>query len=113
MTMTLHDIVAALGLTVHSAPDLLDRTVAGGYAGDLLSDVLANARKGDVWITLHTHPNIVAVASARELAGILIVHGRTPEEATLAKAREEKIPILISTSSTYAVISRLCQLGVQ
>jgi len=112
MTNTLKQIAEALNLAVKSGDDLLARTVTGGYAGDLLSDVLAHARQGDVWITLQTHSNIVAVASAKELSGVIIVHGRTPEEATLRKAGEEHIPIMVSPLSTYDLVCRLSELGV-
>jgi serine kinase of HPr protein (carbohydrate metabolism regulator) len=113
MTKTLKQIVAALNLTVKSGETLLDRKVTGGYAGDLLSDVLAHAREGQVWITLQTHTNIVAVASTKDVCGIIIVNGRTPEEGTLRKAEEEQIPILVSPLSTYDVVCRLCELGVK
>ena len=113
MTMTLKKIVEALNLVVKTGETLLDRPVRGGYAADLLSDVLAHARKDNVWITLQTHINIVAVASAKELGGIIIVNGRTPDEETLRKAEEEQIPILISPLSTYDVVCRLCDLGVK
>jgi serine kinase of HPr protein (carbohydrate metabolism regulator) len=111
--MKLKDVVKALNLNVQTGKSQLDREITGGYAGDLLSDVLANSREGDVWITLQTHANIVAVASAKELSGIIIVNGRTPEEETVRKAEEQNIPIMISSLSTYKVISRLCELGVK
>ena len=110
--MKLKDVVKALSLSIQAGKNLLEREVSGGYAGDLLSDVLANSKAGDVWITLHTHANIVAVASAKELSAIIIVNSRTPEE-TVRKAEEQNIPILISNLSTYKVISRLCELGVK
>lgn len=112
MTQTLKHIAEELHLAVPTGKDLLPRTVTGGYAGDMLSDVLAHARKGDVWITLQTHANIVAVASTKELCGIIVVNGRTPEEATLRKAEQEHIPILVSPLSTYDVVCRLRELGV-
>jgi hypothetical protein len=112
MMPTLKHIAEALNLAVRTGEDLLARTVTGGYAGDLLSDVLAHARKGQVWITLQTHINIVAVASAKELCGIIVVNGRTPEEATLRKAEEEHIPILVSPLPTYDLVGQLCELGV-
>lgn len=113
MSRTLKEIVDALKLAVSTHGDpLSSRTVAGGYAGDLLSDVLAHARKGQVWVTLQTHTNIVAVASSKELCGIIVVNGRTPEAATLQKAEQEHIPILVSSLSSYDVVARLCELGV-
>jgi predicted transcriptional regulator len=111
--MRLKDVAKSLNLTIRTGKNLLEREVTGGYAGDLLSDVLANSRKGDVWVTLQSHANIVAVASAKELSAIIIVNGRTPEEETARKAEEQNIPIMISTLSTYKVVSRLCELGVK
>lgn len=111
--MKLKDIVKVLNLEVKEGENLLEREVIGGYAGDLLSDVLANSEKGNIWITLQTHLNIVAVASAKELAGIIIVNGRKPEEETLRKAEEEKIPLMVSNLSTYKVVGRLNELGVK
>jgi hypothetical protein len=113
MKITLQSIVATLHLDVKCGEELLERTVTGGYASDLLSDVLAHARKGQLWVTLQTHNNVVAVASAKELCGILIVNGRAPEEATLRKAAEEKIPILVTLLSTYDIVGRLVELGVR
>jgi len=113
MTKTLKEIAGALQLTVSAREDLLpSRTVTGGYVGDLLSDVLAHARKGQVWVTLQTHANIVAVASTKEVCGIIVVNGRTPEAATLQKAEQEQIPILVSPLSSYEVVARLWELGV-
>ncbi len=110
--MKLQTIVEELHLTVKTGASLLDRDVSGGYAGDLLSDVLANARAGNLWVTLHTHPNIVAVASSKDLAAIILVNGRTPEPDTLRKAEEENIPILISNAPTYSVVCKLGELGI-
>jgi len=111
--MKIRDIVKTLGLEVISGERFLDGEVTGGYAGDLLSDVLANSKKGYVWITLQIHQNIIAVASSKELSGIIIVNGRKPEEETLKKATEEKIPVMISNLLTYEVAGRLYEIGIK
>ncbi len=111
--MKLKDIITALNLQVKMGEDLLEREVTGGYAGDLLSDALANSKKGNIWITLQIHQNIVAVACSKELSGIIIVNGRKPEEETLKKAQEEKIPVLISNLLTYEVAGRLYEIGIR
>ncbi|WP_010251921.1 DRTGG domain-containing protein [Acetivibrio cellulolyticus] len=79
----------------------LDRDIAGVYIGDLLSWVMSHANKGDVWITVHTHLNIVAVALLVELACIVIPEGIQVEEATIKKANEEGIVILSSGKTAY------------
>jgi predicted transcriptional regulator len=51
--------------------------------------------------------------STKDLSGIIIVNGRTPEAETLRKAKQKKIPILMSPWSTYTVVGRLYELGVK
>jgi hypothetical protein len=109
MIMLKH-VVTELGLKVYTCKDQLDRPVTGGYAGDLLSDVMANARAGEVWITIQTHPNIAAVASLKELSAILLANGREPLPETLEKAESEKIPILGGSPAAFDLAVQLKKL---
>jgi hypothetical protein len=77
-----------------------------------MSDVMANAEEGCLWITLQTHVNIVAVAAMKELAGIVLINGREPEVETLEKAEDKKIPILVSQLPAFELIGRLYQMGI-
>ncbi len=108
--INLKDLVEKLNLKVVSGE--VDRNVSGGYSSDLLSDVIANAQKDDLWITLQIHINIVAVANLQELAGIILVNGREPEEATLKKAIKENIPILLTDLPTFEIVGKLYELGI-
>lgn len=110
--MKLSEIMQRLQLEVIAGGGSLLREVNGGYASDLLSDVIANAREGDLWVTLQTHQNIIAVASMKELAGIVLVNAREPEVDTLEKAREEDVPLLVSPLPAFELIGRLYKLGV-
>jgi hypothetical protein len=86
--MDLQEIVKSLSLEV-TTPELdLKREVTGGYASDLLSDVMGNAHEGDIWITLQIHLNIIAVASLKGLSGIILVNNRKPAADTLKRAAE-------------------------
>ncbi|HUT15900.1 MAG TPA: DRTGG domain-containing protein [Anaerolineae bacterium] len=107
------EIVSRLSLSVQTADDRLDVEVTGGYASDLLSCVMGKARKGNVWVTLQSHPNIVAVAVLVELAGVIITEGMSPDPATLQKAAAEGVPILTTAHTTFAVVGQLAQLGIQ
>ncbi len=110
--MNLQEIVKEMNLTVRCAAPNLDKQVSGGYASDLLSDVMANSKKDNIWITLQIHQNIVGVASLKELAGIIIVNGREPEEETLRKAEDENIPLMLTKLPAFKVAGRLYQLGI-
>lgn len=110
--MTLKEVVAKLALSVCAASHGLDVEVTGGYACDLLSHVIAKARRGNLWVTIQAHPNIVAVASLTELAGIIVTEDVQLDPITVEKAEEEEIPILTTGSSTFTVVSKLAALGV-
>lgn len=110
--MTVSDIVHSFGLKIKTGKNRLDEVVTGGYAGDLLSDVIAHSRKGSIWVTIQTHPNIVAVASMKELAAIILAGGREPDVDTIKKAEEEEIPILVSSLFTYELAGKLYQMGI-
>jgi hypothetical protein len=111
--MTLNDIVKEFSLEVKAGAGLLDREVAGGYVSDLLSDVLAHAEDGVLWVTLHIHQNIVGVASHKGLAGIVLVQGRVPENDTVAMAEKESIPIMVTDLSAFEFVGRLYKAGIR
>ena len=110
--MTISDLIKPFGLKIETGKDRLDEDVTGGYASDLLSDVIAHSRKGNVWITIQTHPNIVAVATMKELSGIILAGGRQPEAETIQRADQEGIPILTSPLFTFELVGRLYQMGI-
>ena len=110
--MTVRDIVEKLNLSISSGDDRLEVNISGGYASDLLSDVMANSSQGNVWITMQAHTNVVAVASLKELAAIIIVQGRQPARETVERARNEKVTILGSTLSAYALVGKLYEMGI-
>src|SRR5512136_2440412 len=110
MIMQLETIVRELNLKVSCAEGSLERDVKGGYVGDLLSDVMANSKEGDIWITRQVHQNIVAVASLKDLAGIILIQGSEPAQETLEKAIKEGIPIMVSDLSGFEVTGRIYDL---
>lgn len=105
--MKLNQIVEKLNLEARVTVNNLDAKVRNGYVSDLLSDVLANSRENDLWITLQIHPNIVAIASMKGLSGIVIINGREPEEKTIKKAEEENISIIVSTMTAFELSGKL------
>jgi len=108
--MKLEEIVKKLNLNVLTATEKLDTEVSGGYTSDLLSDVIANSNERNLWITLQTHQNIIAVAKLKELSGIIIINNRQPAEETLKKAKEENIPLLTSSETAFEISGKLYQL---
>ena len=62
---------------------------------------------GNVWVTLQTHKNIMAIASLKELAAIILVKGLKPDEDCLKQSNEEGIPILGTNEQTFEITGKL------
>ena len=108
--MKIREIIEKLQLKALAGQENLDVDVTGGYTSDLLSDVIANSNEGNLWITLQIHQNTIAVARLKDLAGIIIVNNREPDEDTLKKANEENVPVLCSQEMAFEISGKLHEL---
>lgn len=108
--MKVSDLVKQLNLTVFSGQGGLENEVSGGYTSDLLSDVMGNVDEGHVWITLQTHHNIMAVASLKEVAAVILVKGLSPAADAMSHSNEEGIPLLGTSLETFEMSGKLYQL---
>lgn len=108
--MKVNDVVKELDLTVFCGEEGLENEITGGYSSDLLSDVMGHLDEGMIWITMQTHQNILAVATLKDAAAILIVNGSSPDEETLQKGREEGIPLLGTTLPAFEAAGKIYQL---
>ena len=108
--MKVKDVAEKLSLKIFSGPEGLNREVTGGYTSDLLSDVMGHAQEGHIWITLQTHKNIMAVASLKDIAAIILVKGFTPEPETIELSEQEGIPVLGSSSEAFELSGKLYEM---
>lgn len=104
--MTVADLAILLGLTSLTG-ELPEREIKGVYVGDLLSRVMGHLHSGELWITIMTNKNIVAVAELCDPAAILLSEGAEPMPETLEAAKEYGVPLLSSNKSTYELCRAL------
>lgn len=107
--MRLSDIIKTLNLELLTE-DYRDVELNGAYVSDLLSDVMANAKIGEVWITLQTHINIVAVATLKKIPAIIITTNRRPDSETINRSQKEGIALFQTELSTFETAGRLYNL---
>ena len=91
----------------------IQREITGGYVSDLLSDVMANAKDGNIWVTNQKHQNCIAVASLLGIAAIIIAGGVAPDDNTVEKAVEEKVPLYTTQLSAFEAVGRLYEMGIR
>ena len=108
--ITIADLVKEFEFEVFCGDDKLQSPVKGAYSSDLLSDVMGKAVEGDIWITMQTHRNIIAVASLKELAAILIVNDGHPESETVASATSEGVILLGTKERSFSICGKLYKL---
>lgn len=105
--MKVSDLVKKYNLRVFSGKQGLENEITGGYVSDLLSDVMGNASENEVWITLQTHQNVMAIASLKDMAAVILVKDLEPDSDTIKHSNEEGIPVLGSSMETFEIAGRL------
>ena len=108
--MKVQELVDKLGLKVLSGANGLNREIDGCYISDLLSDVMGNAMEGNIWITLQTHKNVMAVASLKEMSCIILVKNLVPNDETIEQSNDEDLPILQTSLPTYEIAGKVYNL---
>ena len=111
--MNVNEVVEKLELKVEAGRSGLNREVTGGYASDLLSDVMANAREGDIWVTLQVHENVIAVALLTNIAAVIITGNREPAAGTTQQADTEGLPVLFTELTTFETVVALGGIGIE
>jgi hypothetical protein len=111
--LTVAQVVEALRLTPAACANGLADVVSGAVVCDLLSHVMAHGKRGDLWITIQTHPNTVAVAQLGGLAGIIVADSGVPAEETVMRSEDEGMPLLTSDKTTFTLAGELYMLGVR
>lgn len=109
--MKLQPILAAI--QAQPLTDTDEVNIFGCYISDLLSDVLAHAEPGVLWVTIQTHRNVVSVASMKDIAAVLITCGRKPDAAVIAEAEQEGLVLLSTALSTYQAAGKLWEAGIR
>jgi len=103
-------------LTAIEAKPLTNRAEAdltGCYISDLLSDVLAHASHGVLWITIHTHRNVISCATTKDIGAVLFVCGRKPDPGVVTEADAEGIVLLSTKLAAYEAAGKLWEAGLR
>ena len=108
--MSIQELIGRLGLKPLSKFE--DRPVAGVYISDMVSDVMAGARSGDLWLTIQTHKSIVPAANLVDVSAVIITGGKEVPSETVEFASKYNIAILSCELPTFKLVGKLNELGV-
>ncbi|MBQ9229194.1 MAG: hypothetical protein IJ168_10255 [Eubacterium sp.] len=106
--MTVKELSDALALTAICLPEP-DREADGVYIGDLLSWVMGRAQADNVWITIMSNVNVIAVATLADVACVLLAEGVTLDEDIRHTAMQKGINVLSTSLPAYEAAVQLHQ----
>ena len=107
--MTVEKLAEALNWKAVSLSEP-DREITGGYCGDLLSWVMGRAESGDMWFTIMSNINVIAVAHLTDVACVVFTEGVMPEVAVVEAARANAINLIACEEPTYTASVKASEL---
>jgi predicted transcriptional regulator len=108
--MTTQDLIEKLGLKPLSKFE--HRDVDGVFVSDMLSDVMAGAKSGNLWLTVQTHKSIVPAANLVDVSAVVITSGKQVPQETVDLASKYNIAVLSTELPTFDLVGKLYGLGV-
>jgi hypothetical protein len=75
--------------------------LTGGYTSDLLSDVMAHLKAGQVLITIQAHKNTIAVASLTDAAAVVFCQNRSVAPEVIEAAARENLALFRSSGNQF------------
>ena len=110
--MKVSELKEKLGLSLCGGEEGLSKDLNGCYIGDLLSLAIARVSENNIWITIQTNVNVIAVSALTEAGCVILAEGLKPDENALNKANLEGIPVLSSPMTAYEIAKELATLGI-
>jgi predicted transcriptional regulator len=109
--MKLNEIATTLEL--QPLTPLFDKDVTGVYISDMVSDVIANAKAGNLLVTVQVHSNALAAANLVDVAAIILAQGKKPADDVLQMAAKAQISVYSTALNRWQVATKLYEAGIR
>lgn len=110
--MKISELANKTGWKLYCHDTAFNDQIKGAYVGDLLSWVMGHGQPGHAWITVQAHANVIAVASLREFACVIICEDSVVNDELINQAQEEGVVLFTTALPAYEVCRTLIALGV-
>ncbi len=99
---------------VLAGEELIDRIeVDRCFSADLMSDVLGRTHANGILITGLTNPQAVRTADIADIKAVCVVRGKTPEQQTVALAKQKEIPLFTTRYTMFEACGILYEKGLK
>lgn len=100
-------------LELKSVTKVFDRDVTGVYISDMVSDVIANAKAGDLLVTAQAHANVIAAANLVDTCAIVITQGKALPDDVKKMAEKAEISVFTTDLNRWQTATKLYEAGVR
>ena len=100
-------------LELKPATRVFDKDVTGVYISDMVSDVIANAKAGDLLVTAQAHANVIAAANLVDTGAVVVTQGKALAEDVVKMAEKAEIPVFTTAMNRWQVASKLYEAGIR
>jgi predicted transcriptional regulator len=92
---------------------VFEKDVTGVYISDMVSDIIANAKAGNLLVTVQIHNNVIAAANLVDLPAIVVTQGKLPSDDVVKMAEKAQIAILSTALNRWQVATKLYEAGIR
>lgn len=108
--MTLKDICPIINAEIICGDNT--KTFSGVYIGDLLSRAMSHVQADNLWITIMSNANVVAVAVLTEPSAVILAENVELDPTAKENAIENNITVIKSPLTAYEISVRIFEATV-
>lgn len=107
--MTVKELANTLNLKAINEAET-DREIVGAYTGDLLSWVMGRAKSDNVWVTIMSNVNVIAVASLCDVSMVILSENSILDDEAKSKAKMQDINVYSSEKTSFELCAEIGKL---
>ena len=100
-------------LELKGVTQVFDKEVTGVYVSDMVSDIIANAKAGNLLVTVQIHNNVIAATNLVDIPAIVVTQGKLPTDDVVKMAEKAQISILSTGLNRWQVATKLYEAGIR
>jgi len=92
---------------------IYDKNIEGVFISDMVSDIVAGAKPGNLLLTIQTHKNLIATANLVDISAIVFVRGKEPLPDVLELAARAEITLFTTDADAWKLAIKLHEMGLE
>jgi len=108
--MKVSELTKKLGL--QTLNPIYDKDINGVYISDMVSDIVAGIKPGNLLITIQLHKNLIATANLVDVSAIVYVRGKEPQSDVLDLANRAELTLFKTDMDAWNLAIKLHELGL-